>query len=56
MVTADDTSAEHVAACQELWDKSGGFYNAGPVHAVHVSRRRRAAEVARFSFRAAPAA
>ena len=30
MVTADDTSVEHVAACQELWDKSGGFYNAGP--------------------------
>jgi quinoprotein glucose dehydrogenase len=30
MVRADDTSAEHVAACQELWDKSGGFHNAGP--------------------------
>ena len=30
MVTADDTSADHVQACQELWDKSGGFYNAGP--------------------------
>ena len=30
MVTAEDTSAEHVKACQELWDKSGGFYNAGP--------------------------
>jgi len=30
MVTADDTSADHVKACQELWDKSGGFYNAGP--------------------------
>ena len=29
MVTAEDTSAEHVAACQALWDKSGGFYNAG---------------------------
>jgi glucose dehydrogenase len=29
MVTAADTSADHVAACQELWDKSGGFYNAG---------------------------
>lgn len=30
MVRAEDTSAEHVAACQALWDKSGGFYNAGP--------------------------
>ena len=44
MVRAEDTSAEHVAACQELWDKSGGFYNAGAVHAVPVARRRRAAE------------
>jgi quinoprotein glucose dehydrogenase len=30
MVTADDTTPQHVQACQELWDKSGGFYNAGP--------------------------
>jgi quinoprotein glucose dehydrogenase len=30
MVTADDTSAEHVKACEELWEKSGGFFNAGP--------------------------
>jgi quinoprotein glucose dehydrogenase len=30
MVRAEDTSSEHVAACQALWDKSGGFYNAGP--------------------------
>jgi quinoprotein glucose dehydrogenase len=30
MVRAEDTSAEHVKACQELWDKSGGFFNAGP--------------------------
>ena len=30
MVTASDTTPEHVAACQALWDKSGGFYNAGP--------------------------
>jgi quinoprotein glucose dehydrogenase len=30
MVRAEDTSAEHVAACQALWDRSGGFYNAGP--------------------------
>jgi len=30
MVTAADTTREHVQACQELWDKSGGFYNAGP--------------------------
>jgi quinoprotein glucose dehydrogenase len=30
MVRPEDTSAEHVAACQALWDKSGGFANAGP--------------------------
>jgi glucose dehydrogenase len=30
MVRAEDTSAEHVAACQALWDRSGGFFNAGP--------------------------
>jgi glucose dehydrogenase len=30
MVTAADTTPEHAQACQELWDKSGGFYNAGP--------------------------
>jgi glucose dehydrogenase len=29
MVRAEDTSADHVQACQDLWDKSGGFYNAG---------------------------
>ena len=29
MVTAADTTPEHAAACQALWDKSGGFYNAG---------------------------
>jgi quinoprotein glucose dehydrogenase len=30
MVTADDTTAQHAQACHELWDKAGGFYNAGP--------------------------
>ncbi len=30
MVRAEDTSAQHVAACEALWKKSGGFYNAGP--------------------------
>ena len=30
MVRAEDTSAQHVAECQALWDKSGGFHNAGP--------------------------
>ena len=30
MVTADDTSPEHVKACQDFVEKSGGFYNAGP--------------------------
>jgi quinoprotein glucose dehydrogenase len=29
MVTAADTTPEHVQACQDLWDKSGGFYSAG---------------------------
>jgi quinoprotein glucose dehydrogenase len=30
MVRPEDTSAQHVAECQALWDKSGGFFNAGP--------------------------
>jgi len=30
MVTAADTTPEHAAACQALWDKSGGFINEGP--------------------------
>jgi quinoprotein glucose dehydrogenase len=30
IVTAQDTTPEHAKACQALWDKSGGFYNAGP--------------------------
>jgi quinoprotein glucose dehydrogenase len=30
MVTAADTTPEHVANCQALWDRSGGFSNDGP--------------------------
>lgn len=30
IVTADDTTAAHSAACYAMWDKAGGFYNAGP--------------------------
>lgn len=30
IVTADDTTPEHAKACRELYDKYGGFYNAGP--------------------------
>ena len=30
VVTAADTTPEHAKACQELWDKFGGLYNAGP--------------------------
>jgi quinoprotein glucose dehydrogenase len=30
MVRPEDTSPEHVAACEDLWTRSGGFYNAGP--------------------------
>jgi quinoprotein glucose dehydrogenase len=30
LVRPEDTSAQHVAACEALWKKSGGFYNAGP--------------------------
>jgi glucose dehydrogenase len=30
LVTADDTSTAHVAACRAFMDRSGGFYNAGP--------------------------
>ena len=30
MVTAEDTTPEHAKACQELLERSGGVYNAGP--------------------------
>ena len=55
MVRAEDTSPEHVAECQALYDKSGGFYNAGPFTpfmSTRTARRRRAPS----PFRAAPAA
>ncbi len=29
-VRASDTTPEHVKACEELWDKAGGFTNLGP--------------------------
>jgi glucose dehydrogenase len=29
-VRASDTTPEHVKACEELWDKAGGFANQGP--------------------------
>jgi quinoprotein glucose dehydrogenase len=30
LVTAEDTAAEHAAACRDFMERSGGFYNAGP--------------------------
>ena len=30
IVTADDTTPEHAAACQAMWDKAGGYINEGP--------------------------
>jgi quinoprotein glucose dehydrogenase len=30
IVTAEDTTPEHADACQAFWERSGGFYNAGP--------------------------
>lgn len=30
MVRPEDTSPQHAAACEALWEKSGGFANAGP--------------------------
>ena len=30
MVRPEDTSPQHAAACEELWERSGGFANAGP--------------------------
>jgi quinoprotein glucose dehydrogenase len=30
IVTAEDTTAEHAKACRELYEASGGLYNAGP--------------------------
>jgi quinoprotein glucose dehydrogenase len=30
IVTADDTTPEHAKACRDVYEKNGGFYNAGP--------------------------
>lgn len=30
IVTPEDTNPEHSRACHEFWERSGGFYNAGP--------------------------
>jgi glucose dehydrogenase len=30
LVRPEDTTAEHVAACRDFMERSGGFYNAGP--------------------------
>jgi glucose dehydrogenase len=30
MVTAADTTPEHAQACQDMWDKAGGYINQGP--------------------------
>jgi quinoprotein glucose dehydrogenase len=30
LVRPEDTSPEHAAACEALWEKSGGFFNMGP--------------------------
>ena len=30
MVRPDDTTAQHAAACEALWERSGGFLNEGP--------------------------
>ncbi len=30
LVTAEDTTPEHAAACKAVWDKAGGFINLGP--------------------------
>lgn len=30
IVTPEDTTPEHSRACHEFWERSGGFYNAGP--------------------------
>ena len=30
LVTGDDTTEEHAAACRDLWERAGGFANEGP--------------------------
>jgi quinoprotein glucose dehydrogenase len=44
IVTAQDTTPEHARACQELYEKAGGFYNTGaytpwPYHAEGASTK-----------------
>jgi hypothetical protein len=52
MVTADDTSADHVKAMPGLWDKSGGSTMPGRSRRSGSKARRRNR---RFNFRAARA-
>ena len=44
LVRPEDTSAQHVAECEALWEKSGGFCQRGSVHAVRLSGGGHAAE------------
>jgi quinoprotein glucose dehydrogenase len=49
IVTAEDTTPEHAKACQDLYERAGGFYNVGPYtpflyHEAGTPRR------VRFSF------
>ena len=37
IVTADDTTAAHAAACRELWD-TVGYYNAGPYTPIRLQQ------------------
>ncbi|MEI9814185.1 MAG: PQQ-binding-like beta-propeller repeat protein [Acidobacteriota bacterium] len=36
-IRASDTTPEHVKACEDLWDRAGGYINLGSVHTVWIS-------------------
>ncbi len=39
LVTAEDTTPEHAAACRAMWDKAGGFLNFGPFTPFFLHRQ-----------------
>jgi glucose dehydrogenase len=38
IVTAEDTTAEHAAACRKMWDDAGGYRNDGPFTPFYFHR------------------
>jgi quinoprotein glucose dehydrogenase len=39
IVTAEDTTPEHAAACRKMWDDAGGYLNYGPFTPFYLHRK-----------------